>query len=828
MSIFQYLYKYLHKISFRSTVPLSVLFLLLPVVSFSKTTTIQVGIYNNAPIVFEDSNGEVDGLFVDILEAIAEKEQWKLQYKIGHFAELFQDLKEGKIDLLPAVAYSHEREQFIDYNFETVMSNWAELYTQTNDVIKSMLDLQGKKIAVKRGDIHLHALRKMMDSFDIECRFFETDEYLANFEMLRANYVDVAVVNRLFGMRNKSAFGLQQTQIIFNPIELRFAVPKGTNTSIIGALDSHLTQFKADVNSIYYSSVNRWFALETKSSVPKWLLHLLYTVIGIALFLSATVLIFQQQVKNRTKQLERTNVKLRSQVEEKEKAEGTLKKFARIVEASSDGMALVDKQHRHVLANQTYRDTVHFNEDAIEGIPLQTLLGSSFFKEELEEAVTKCLTGKIVHVQTRPSKEHSNNRYWNLTLSPYYSAPHELDGYVLDIRDVTDQVKLQNRLKNSQKMEAIGMLAGGVAHDLNNILSGLVSYPDMLLINRAVDDPMTKPLQTIKKSGKRAAVIVQDLLTLARRGVDHPTPVNLNNIVDDFITSPEYDDILRDIEGVECIIDLEENLTNMQGSTAHLTKLLMNLFINGIEAMTEGGSLTIQTRNASLIKEQMGYELIPPGEYTTLAVTDTGVGMTTAELNRVFEPFYTNKVLGRSGTGLGMAVVWGSVKDHHGYIDIKSKPGQGTSFKAFFPISQATIPETETISLDKYQGNSEKILVIDDLEEQRTLGATILNNLGYIADVATSGEEAVKKCNHEEYDLLILDMIMPGGIDGLTTFEQILAIKPDQKAIIASGFSENSRVKKAQEIGAGSYIKKPYTIEVLAEAIHQELGPKCS
>ncbi len=176
MSITQYICKFLHKISFRKTVPLSVLFLILPFVSFSKTTTVQVGIYNNAPIIFEDSNGVADGLFIDILEAIAEKEDWQLQYRTGHFAELLQDLTEGQIDLLPAVAYSRAREQFIDYNFETVMSNWAELYTQGSNVISSMLDLQGKKIAVKQGDIHLHALRKMMNNFDIECRFFETGE----------------------------------------------------------------------------------------------------------------------------------------------------------------------------------------------------------------------------------------------------------------------------------------------------------------------------------------------------------------------------------------------------------------------------------------------------------------------------------------------------------------------------------------------------------------------------------------------------------------------------------------------------------------------------
>ena len=179
--------------------------------------------------------------------------------------------------------------------------------------------------------------------------------------------------------------------------------------------------------------------------------------------------------------------------------------------------------------------------------------------------------------------------------------------------------------------------------------------------------------------------------------------------------------------------------------------------------------------------------------------------------------------MGRSGTGLGMAVVWGAVKDLNGYIDILSSPGKGTAFILYFPATREDIPESDVIELKSYQGGGENILVIDDMEEQRELASRILTLLGYSVKTAKSGEEAVEMCRSQDFDLLILDMIMPGGMDGCMTYEKIAAVRPGQKAVIASGFSDNTSVRKAQEYGAGVYIKKPYSVESLAKAIYQEL-----
>ena len=812
-----------------SSLLIAAIFLLICLTNLTTVTTVygktvlKVGVYNNRPTIFEDDNGNVKGLFIDILEEIAINEGWKIEYITGHFSEVFEGLKRGELDLLPAVAFSKEREQYFDYTYETVMANWAELYVPHGVDFTSLIELEGKKIGVKQGDIHFKVLKDMTENFNISCRFLETDEYDTVFEMLDAQFVDVAVVNRLFGNRNKTAYHIQATPVIFNPIEMRYAVPEGVNEEIIGTIDNYLTSYKIDENSIYHRSVNRWFVVSGRDSLPRWIFYLFYGVVGTVSMLLGVTMLFRHQVKKRTSELVTTNEALEAQIEERKRAEEGLRRYARIVDASSDAMALIDLDHHHVLYNGQYQNIVNVSRSDIISMTIKDVFGVSFFQEELEEAVHTCLQGEIVYLQTKPLPGQFLNRYLNITLSPYHSDNGEIHGYVVDIRDVTKHVELQNRLKNAQKMEAIGLLAGGVAHDLNNILSGIVSYPDMLLIDRNEDDPMVTPLNVIKKSGERAAAIVQDLLTLARRGIGDVSVMNLNTVIREFWVSPEQKEIVREAEGVEYTLDLSDDLFNISGSTVHLSKVLMNIFANGVEAMPGGGLLSVKTENRCLDVDYSGFEVVPQGEYSVLTITDTGIGMAVSEINRIFEPFYTSKVMGRSGTGLGMAVVWGTVKDLNGYIDIISSPGKGTAFILYFPATREDIPESDVIELKSYQGGGENILVIDDMEEQRELASRILTLLGYSVKTAKSGEEAVEMCRSQDFDLLILDMIMPGGMDGCMTYEKIAAVRPGQKAVIASGFSDNTSVRKAQEYGAGVYIKKPYSVESLAKAIYQEL-----
>ena len=247
---------------------------------------------------------------------------------------------------------------------------------------------------------------------------------------------------------------------------------------------------------------------------------------------------------------------------------------------------------------------------------------------------------------------------------------------------------LQAQLQRAQKMEAIGTLAGGVAHDLNNILSGIVSYPELLLMDLEKNSPLIKPILTIQKSGEKAAAIVQDLLTLARRGVAATEVVNLNNIISEYLLSPEHEKLLMDHPDIKVERQLEANLLNILGSPVHLSKTIMNLVSNAAEAMLDGGNIIVRTENRHEDKHKNAFDDISRGDYVTITVADTGIGIPKEDIERIFEPFYTKKAMGRSGTGLGMAVVWGTVKDHRGFIDIQSEEGKGSIFSFSLPLKQ--------------------------------------------------------------------------------------------------------------------------------------------
>ncbi|MGD8366049.1 MAG: ATP-binding protein [Desulfobacterales bacterium] len=387
-----------------------------------------------------------------------------------------------------------------------------------------------------------------------------------------------------------------------------------------------------------------------------------------------------------------------------------------------------------------------------------------------------------------------------------------------------ERSRLEEQLQRAQKMEAIGMLAGGVAHDLNNVLSGLVSYPQLLLMDLAPDSPMRERVEKIQASGERAAHIVQDMLTLARRGVAVSESVNLNTVVEDYLKSPEYETLRRHQPSFELILDLSPDLLAVSGSPFHLSKTIMNLVSNAAEAVSENGTVTIATENRYIDQPIRGYDDVAVGDYVVLRVSDTGVGISEQDVERIFEPFYTKKVMGRSGTGLGMAVVWGTVKDHNGYVDVKSRQGVGTTISVFLPVSAEVAAGAESVeATDEYRGSGETILVVDDVADQRDLAEAMLGRLGYQVASVDSGEAAVAFLQKRPVDLVILDMIMDPGIDGLETYRRILQIRPGQKAIIASGFSESARVRQAEALGVGAYVKKPYLLEAIGPAIRAEL-----
>ena len=391
----------------------------------------------------------------------------------------------------------------------------------------------------------------------------------------------------------------------------------------------------------------------------------------------------------------------------------------------------------------------------------------------------------------------------------------------------TNELEQKNmELIQAQKLEIIGSLAGGVAHDLNNILSGVVSYPDLLLKTIDKNDPNRKYIEIIKDSGEKAAEMVQDLLTLTRKGVINKEPISINEIVKEFFNGPVFMKLRKNNPHISYSSDLTPEKTFIFGSSIHITKTIMNLIINASEAMPIDGAIEISTSRCFLDEPLKGYDRINEGDYVLLTIKDDGIGIEKKDLSNIFEPFFSKKRMGKSGTGLGMTVVLWTIKDHFGYVIVDSIKGKGTKFQLYFPAAmydiqeEKEIPESEIIT--SHIGKGEHILIIEDDDNNRQLAEKILSECNFRVSSVSSGEEAVQFVEKEKVDLLILDMIM-GGIDGLETYIQILMRKGEQKAVITSGYSDNENVKETIKLGAGAYIKKPYLKMQLIKAVESEL-----
>lgn len=423
-------------------------------------------------------------------------------------------------------------------------------------------------------------------------------------------------------------------------------------------------------------------------------------------------------------------------------------------------------------------------------------------------------------------------RHLDISFSQLHDEQNRWCGFHAVLFDVTEKIvaerekrAIENQLARARRMESLGILAGGVAHDLNNILCGIVMYPDLLLLDCAEEGVLKTSLLEIKKSGEKAATVVQDLLTLSRRGVLVTDVVNLNAIVAEYLGSPEYAQLNHSYPGIVVTTDLDPDLLNIEGGALPLYKSVMNLVLNSFEAIAPPGTVSLTTENRYLDLPLRGYDHVKSGEYVTLTVADTGAGISPEDRERIFEPFYTKKIMGRSGTGLGMAVVWGTVKDHQGYILVESQLGKGSSMVLYFPASRRELSTSEPAPGDRYPvGHGESILVVDDLPEQTTLISRMLERLGYRVHAVQSGEAAVEYLKTGAADLMILDMIMDPGLDGLDTYRLVKALRPQLRVIITSGFSETHRVREALLLGAGPYVKKPYRMERLARIVHEALG----
>ena len=391
-------------------------------------------------------------------------------------------------------------------------------------------------------------------------------------------------------------------------------------------------------------------------------------------------------------------------------------------------------------------------------------------------------------------------------------------------REEAEREKLQAQLTQSQKMEAIGTLAGGISHDFNNLLQVINGYIQLLLMDRDRNDREYSKLKSIQKAGERAAHLVQQLLFFSRKAETKHLPIDLNHEVEQVRQILE-----RTIpKMIDIDVHVDSGLWIINGDNVQMEQILLNLAKNAADAMPDGGKLTIGTKNIRLEEPyEKTHRGVCPGYYVLLTISDTGHGMDKETVEHIFEPFYTTKDIGK-GTGLGLASVYGIVKSHRGHIMCYSEIGMGTTFKIYLPaIEQTDINEPKDTEIKPPRGGNETILLVDDEESIRDFAAQLLMTFGYAVKTASTGEEALDIYANQgsKIHLVVMDLGMP-GIGGHKSLQKLLQLDPRVKVLIASGYSINGQVKKSMDAGAAGYLSKPYQLKDLLNKVREVLDDK--
>jgi len=499
-------------------------------------------------------------------------------------------------------------------------------------------------------------------------------------------------------------------------------------------------------------------------------------------------------------------------------------RFKILADASWEAIAIHD--HGYLLeANQQFLKLFGYEKEEL----IHTNILEKLFPSHcLIDLNSRIMNGEVGFHESTGLKK--NGTSFPIESNSRYMEYHDKMVRVCAIRDIStrvnaeqEKIKLLEKLAIANKIETLGLMAGSIAHDLNNILSGIVTYPEIILAQMDSTDKHRKSIEFIRDTGKRAAAVVSDLLTVTRGSKAPKKTCSLNQLIKNHLETIEHQTIASRFKDVHIEAHLADDLLNMNCSDVHISKVIMNLINNAMEASEKNGNIILSTSNKILDAPFKGYEDINPGAYVVFTISDNGSGIPEHALTKIFEPFYSKKKMGRSGTGLGLAIVWSTVHDHNGYISVRSND-KGTTFDLFFPASNKKADIVPAgISINAYKGHGETVLIVDDQENQRDIAYNLLNELNYQAFAVSSGEEAVAYLQQNKADLVLLDMIMEPGINGRETYEQILSINPTQKAIIASGFSEDEEVGKINRLGDIQFIRKPYGIDQIGIAILQTL-----
>ncbi|MBN1574636.1 MAG: PAS domain S-box protein [Deltaproteobacteria bacterium] len=890
----------------------------------SYNRTVRVGIYQNQPKIFIDEDSRPSGIFVDILEEIARLEKWNLVYVPCEWAECLDALENDRIDLMPDVAYSRERDEKYDFHKAPVVDSWSQVYANKSIPMTTLSDLKGRRIALLKRGIQETVFKQMISGFGFNVNIVETKTYEEGFRLAGKGSVDAVISNHLIGNYFFEKYGLIKTPIVFNPVSLYFATAQGRNLELLDAIDYHLNSWQVQPNSQYYITMARWMEKPPKKVVPRYLKWIIFVTLGFLVLSLGVIQILRLQVGAKTRHLVEANELLQKSEE----------KYRLLVENLNDVIFNLDAE-----GNITYMNPV---AERIFGYRTEDIIGNSFSKYvhpddigglmgSREETIGGVLNpyefrmvdkkGSIHHVRTssRPIKKDSQHvgmigvltditkkrkaeealresegkyrtiintiedGYFEVDLKGSFTFFNEsmmrMLGYdkekmlglnyrkymtkeiadkvyltfnevfrtgvpaknadwrlirkskeLIDIetsislkrddsygpigffgiaRDVTEKKKMEFQLLQTEKLSTMGTLMSGVAHELNNPLTSIIGYAQ-LLSKRDVPDEIKEKLDVILRESIRSSKIVGGLLAFAREHKPERKTININDVLMESIKLREYD---LKVSNVDIRTSLSRDLPQTYADPYQLQQVFINLINNARDAIEEQdqGVLSISSYREN--------------DNIVLEFEDTGPGIPEELVNRIFDPFFTTKEAGK-GTGLGLSMAYGIIKEHNGTISVESKPGIGTKFIISIPIVKNARPIMDEVKAPiKAPDGVKSILIVEDEASLRDLLYNALTETGYSVEITSTGDEALDILGAKEFDAVISDIKMP-GINGKELYLHLQKSHADiaDKIIFITGDVLNKETQSFLQNTNNKFIEKPFNVDVLVSMLNEVLS----
>ena len=782
--------------------------------------TVRVGVFPKPPFTDIDAKGRVTGFLTDVLATIALQEGWQVEYYPDTWGGSLRSLENGEIDLLAGAAFSAEGSRKFNYSYESVLTEWGQIFVGRDAGIESILDLDGKKVAVLHDDPHFLNLRDLVQQSGIRCRFIEAFDYEDVMMLTERGICSASLVSQFYGFQHSKDFLVNKSTIILSPQKLFFMGQRQENNFLLAVLDSRLRSLKNDNASIYYQAFARWFGAVEPGFFRKWIKWFGLGAFGVLFLFLGIGMLLRAQIRAKTLELHRKNEDLRGEINHHHKTQAALReseeKYRLLVENANDAIFIVQNDAL-IFSNHQTETITGYAADELKGMPLKQLIHPGESDSVLNRLRKRLTQASNVDNLTFRIVNKAGDHLWG-QLSAVFIHWENQPAVLVFLKDITQHKRLEEQFQAAQRMEGIGTLAGGIAHDFNNLLMGIQGYVSLTLMKLPKDDPVYDKIKNIEQYVQTGGNLTRQLLGFARGGKYEVLPTDMNCIIEK--QNQLFGGTRKE---VKIHSDFQEKLWPVDVDVSQMEQTLLNLYINAWQAMPGGGDIYLKTENIVIDEYYSKPFQIESGRYIKISITDTGIGMDEPTIKNVFDPFFTTKQKGR-GTGLGLASVYGIVKNHGGFINVYSEKGHGATFNIYLPASDqdAVTAAKEEHGFVEGEGT---IMLVDDEKVIIDTGREILENLGYQVVTAASGSEAIKifEEKHSEIDLVILDYIMP-EMGGGEVFEKMKTIEPGVKTILASGFSLRDDTRELLDRGCAGYIQKPFNPIRLSVKIHSVIN----